>query len=267
MKQGKLIMRILLPLSLASLAVLSVISCRHIPEMPAEPSGSNNQSHDTTGSNPNPPATGDTSYYYNARACFQRDILPIIQTNCAIPGCHDGSSSGGDDRTQESLIALTNYSQIMNIVVPNDPSSSRLYRAITGSGEDHMPPQPQPPLSTAQVDSIYDWIRYDALNEDCCSLSSTNGCDTSQVSFSATVWPIIQNYCLGCHTGPNAQLGILLDNYQDISAVASSGKLMDVLKAQSGYPIMPPAGSLSACQISQIAAWIHQGSPNSRVVQ
>ena len=30
--------------------------------------------------------------YNSARICFQNDILPVIQANCGIPGCHDGTS-------------------------------------------------------------------------------------------------------------------------------------------------------------------------------
>ncbi len=195
-----------------------------------------------------PPAADST---YNARACFQRDIFPIIEANCAMSGCHDGKS-GGEAR------GLTSYSQIMQIVSPSNPASSRLYRVITRTGEDQMPPSPNKPLSIAQVDSIYSWISYGALNENCGSL-----CDTAAaVTFSGTVWPVIQTYCYGCHSGTNAQKGQHLENYQDVYTAASNGKLMGVLTA-NGYALMPPAGALSSCEINQIQKWIANGSPNN----
>ena len=267
-----------------------LISCTHDPLI--KPSESGNPESDasvTSGGNSGNGNTSqgqtgsDTSAYYNSRACFVRDILPIIQSNCAIPGCHDGSSSGsssGDgesdnDRT-ESLFALTGYENIMEIVSPGSPSQSKLYQVITGGSEEFMPPPPQAALTSSQVDSIYNWISYGALNENCGTVVTTSGgssgggsvsCDTTSVTFAKTVSPLIQNYCFGCHNGPNAQKGIHLETYQDISAVASNGMLMGVIEGRSGYPLMPPAGSLSSCQIAQIQAWINQGSPNNRIAQ
>ncbi len=197
------------------------------------------------------------SGYYNARSCFQRDVLPIIQTNCDIPGCHDGTSREDDAQL------LTDYSTIRKAVVPGSPNTSRLYRAVTSGGENHMPPSPQSPLTPAQIDTIYQWIQYGALNENCGSI-----CDSSQaITYSGSIWPVIETYCYGCHSGANAQKGLHLENYSEISSVASSGKLMGVLTGQAGYVLMPPAGALSSCEISTINKWVNAGSPNNRVIQ
>ena len=138
-----------------------------------------------------------------------------------------------------------------------------------------MPPPPQSPLNSAQIDSIYNWIMDGALNEVCGTTGSTTGgsgstggttggstCDTSAVTFSGMVWPLVQTYCFGCHNGPNAQKGVHLENYQNVLSVANSGQLLGVIKG-SGYTIMPPSGSLSSCQIASIEAWINNGSPNN----
>ncbi len=203
------------------------------------------------------PSIPPDSNYYNSRACFQRDVLPLIQANCTLSGCHDGTSREDDARP------LTSYNNIRTIVVPGSPNSSRLYRVITSGGENFMPPPPQSPLNTAQIDTIYQWIRYGALNENCGSI-----CDTSSiVTFSGSVWPVIQTYCYGCHSGANAQKGLHLENYSDVAAAVSNGKLMAALTGQAGYAIMPPAGSLSSCEIDIIKKWVNAGSPNNRTIQ
>jgi len=268
-------------------SVQFMISCSHIPESAVNPE-SNSTGSDTSGNHNNNPGSGnnnsggngDTAAVYNSRVCFTRDILPIVQTNCAVPGCHDGKSGsiGGDESGDnggggDGLFALNNYNDVMKIVSPGNPGSSSLYNAITGGSEEFMPPPPNAALNSAQIDSIHNWIQDGALNEICGTPGTSTGgntgggitCDTTNVTFSATVWPIIQTYCFGCHNGANAQMGVHLENYSNVSAVASSGMLTNVIKGQSGYPLMPPAGALSSCQIAQIQKWITNGTPNNRI--
>jgi hypothetical protein len=84
--------------------------------------------------------------------CFEKDVLPIFQNNCAIAGCHDG---GG-----ESHFTLNSYVSIREGVVPGQPNSSRLYTAILGSGENLMPPGK--PLTLANRTIIRLWIEQGA---------------------------------------------------------------------------------------------------------
>ena len=126
-----------------------------------------------------------------------------------------------------------------------------------------MPPPPQNSLSASQIQTGYTWISNGAQDNAC-----TNTCDTtSAVTYSATVWPIIQTYCLGCHSGPNAQKGQYLENYTDISTVASNGTLLGVIKGLSGYNQMPPSGPIPSCQIAQIEKWVNTGFSNNRLAQ
>jgi mono/diheme cytochrome c family protein len=85
------------------------------------------------------------------------------------------------------------------------------------------------------------------------------------VTFSATIWPeIIQKYCLGCHSGSNPGGGIPLENYDDIAAVASDGRLLGVITHSAGYSPMPKnAPKLSDCKISQVTKWINDGIQNN----
>lgn len=199
-----------------------------------------------------PDTTSQPPVYVNPRACFSRDILPVLVSSCAIPGCHDAATH------QEGYI-FAGYTTTLQAVSPGNPAGSKLYSVITApDGEDRMPPAPMSRLTSAQIDSIAAWIRYGALDEFC-----GETCDTvSPVTYSGTIWPVIQTYCTGCHSGTAPSGNVRLDSYTTVSAVAASGTLMDALRG-NGVPKMPPAGSLSVCRIRQFELWINNGYPNN----
>lgn len=87
--------------------------------------------------------------------CFEGDVLPIFTNSCAISGCH----SGGGGR--ESRMALNNYADISQGVVPGNPNASRLYQTIIATwGENMMPPRQ--PLSLENRTIIRLWIEQGA---------------------------------------------------------------------------------------------------------
>jgi hypothetical protein len=91
-----------------------------------------------------------------------------------------------------------------------------------------------------------------------------NDCNTDNVSFSATITPLINNNCVSCHSGGSPSGDISLSNYSEISAVANSGKLMGAISHEAGFSAMPQGSSkLSDCSISQVEAWIAQGLLNN----
>ena len=187
-----------------------------------------------------------------ARACYQRDVAPILQSSCAIPGCHDSA-------TRVHGVQLDSLSEVMKQVVPGHPDYSWLYLYIIGRGTDLMPPDPYPPLTVAQEDTIRNWILYGALNEYC-----GENCDTLTFpGFQTSISPIIQNNCLGCHSGILAQDGFRLENYNEVRSAAISGKLMGAINGKTGYAFMPPSGALTDCQIRMIRKWIQGGSQNN----
>ena len=147
----------------------------------------------------------------------------------------------------------------MNSVAPGNPGASRLYRVISSSGGDSkMPPSNSPQLSVAQIDSIGKWISYGALNETCGEI-----CDTiNPVTFSGTIWPIIQTSCTGCHAGASAGGGIVLATYANVQTIAASGSLVNSLTG-TGVPKMPLGGALSTCQIREFEIWVNSGSLNN----
>ena len=79
---------------------------------------------------------------------FQNTILPLLNSHCGIPGCHDAI-------THEADINLTTYSSIMSggeeglLVIPYDPGASKLHHIIA-DGE--MPPPPYAQLTPEELD-------------------------------------------------------------------------------------------------------------------
>ncbi len=89
-------------------------------------------------------------------------------------------------------------------------------------------------------------------------------CDTiSPASYSNFVKPIMQNYCNSCHSSSSANGNIILDTYNGVLNVASSGKLMGSVLQKSGYFSMPPNSKINTCSIRQIQLWINAGSHNN----
>ena len=186
---------------------------------------------------------------------FQQEILPLFQSSCAIPGCHDAVSS-------EDGITLDSFTNIMNSneITPGDLDDGDIYEVITETDPDKiMPPPPNEPLSDAQIDMIAAWILQGATNNSCTSME----CDSLNVTFSGTISLLIENKCEGCHNSNNPSAGLPLTNYDQIEAIASSGDLINSVLGINGAELMPYNGSsLSSCEIAQIEIWINNGAPN-----
>lgn len=195
---------------------------------------------------------GTGNDYYNPRACFTRDIFPVLLSRCATSGCHDAVSH------REGYV-FASYSTTLQAVTPGSASDSKLYDVIkTAAGEDKMPPQGTPQLSLAEIDSIAAWIGYGALNENC-----GEACDTlNPVTFSGVIWPVMQASCTGCHSGSSPSGGVNLSNYTTVSSVAASGLLLNSLYG-TGVSRMPPGNPFSACRIRQFEIWINNGYLNN----
>lgn len=186
---------------------------------------------------------------------FQRDILPLINSNCAKSGCHDAV-------TKTEGLNLTSYSGVMQIVKAGRPNSSEIMEVINSTKQkDQMPPAPNTPLTAEQKGLISQWISEGALNV-VCTLDS-GSCTTATVSYAADISKIVTTNCIGCHSGSTLSGGFDLSSYSGIKAAATSGKLFNAV-AQNGSAIaMPPSQKLSPCDIKAIKLWVDAGSPNN----
>ncbi|HEX3024824.1 MAG TPA: hypothetical protein VHP12_06405 [Chitinophagaceae bacterium] len=94
---------------------------------------------------------------------------------------------------------------------------------------------------------------------------ATGTCDTTNATYSLKVVPIINANCNACHSGAaTAGAGIKLDTYAGIKTYVTNGQLLNSINQTGVVPAMPlSAAKLSACEISQITAWINAGALNN----
>ena len=99
-------------------------------------------------------------------------------------------------------------------------------------------------------------------NEEALYPSLSNSCDTTNVTFSVTIVPILSNNCYSCHSNTNAAFGgnIRLEAIEDVKT--NSAKLIVAIK-QTGTKPMPPSGKLKTCSINQFDIWIRNGMLNN----
>ncbi|MDX2248047.1 MAG: cytochrome c [Bacteroidia bacterium] len=90
-----------------------------------------------------------------------------------------------------------------------------------------------------------------------------NTCDTTGVSYVATVVPVLQNNCYVCHDAATKSGNIALDTYDGLKRIVDNGKFWGSINHESGFAAMPQNGNkLSDCTLSKIKAWINTGAPN-----
>jgi uncharacterized membrane protein len=93
---------------------------------------------------------------------------------------------------------------------------------------------------------------------------NTSGCDTTNMTYSADIEPIIKANCYSCHADGNSEGGISLDSYEKLKQPAGNGILTGVITHANGFPSMPEGGpQLSECDINKIKAWIANGILNN----
>jgi len=203
--------------------------------------------NDTVFPSPGHPCDPDTVY-------FERDLLPLLQSSCAQPGCHDAI-------TMEHGVRLTDYASVMATggVKPFDPEGSDMYENVTETDPDkRMPPPPLNPWPQESIDILFTWINQGAQNLYC----DEEECDTANVTYTTPVSGIVQKHCLGCHNDNNMLGGLSLQGYNKLVTVANDGRLLGAVKHEAGYPAMPKnAAKLSDCKILQLETWTQNGTP------
>lgn len=89
-------------------------------------------------------------------------------------------------------------------------------------------------------------------------------CDTTNVTYSGSVAPVMAANCNGCHSTASPSAGIITDNYNSLKSIAESGVLQGAINHQSGYSPMPKGGNkLNSCDLTKIDVWINAGTPNN----
>ena len=98
--------------------------------------------------------------------------------------------------------------------------------------------------------------------EDLLANQPQDSCNTTDVSFSAEIQPIISDNCAipGCHNAGSQAAGLNLEEFQQVKNIAASGEFVGRITEQSG-PLMPQGGPpLPQCEIDKITAWVQDGA-------
>lgn len=92
----------------------------------------------------------------------------------------------------------------------------------------------------------------------------TTTCDTTNVSYSQQVLPILQDNCYTCHQGTGAQSGIDLSNFSILQAHVKNGDLKSAVTHTGSVTPMPYGlPMLPSCEVNTIVAWVDQGALNN----
>ena len=222
-------------LTLLIIALTLINACKH--EIPQSAPGSPT------------PVPGGTN-----EVCFQTQILPLFQSNCAKSGCHDAAS-------QQDGYVFDSYANIIKKgILPGNATNSEVYEVLFETGNKKMPQPPNPDLTTEQKSLIGRWINEGAKN----TVNCGSVCDTTKFKYGADISLIIGTYCLGCHSGTAPSGGINMSTYSGVFTVANNGRLVNAVSHAPGYSAMPKnAAKLSSCQITQITKWVNAGAPNN----
>ena len=88
-------------------------------------------------------------------------------------------------------------------------------------------------------------------------------CDTTNVTYAATIAPIMQANCNTCHGITQPSGNVVTENYEGLKIPALNGKLWPAV-SWTGSKNMPQNGSqLSSCDLAKINIWIKAGAPNN----
>ena len=93
----------------------------------------------------------------------------------------------------------------------------------------------------------------------------SNSCDTTNVTYNATVVPILSSNCYSCHSNKNAPANgnnIALENYADV--VTNNVAISQSINQTGSIPPMPKnGGKINACSITQFDIWVKKGMLNN----
>lgn len=198
------------------------------------------------------PKNNDTAAYDSI--CFERDVLPIFKSNCAIEACHDAITG------QEGIVFDSYKTFFYKGFVPGDASNSQVFNSIVRTTSRRMPPITTEGLDSNQIAIIRKWINQ-GMPENTCKAEI----DTNQFKYRENVYPILKNYCFGCHNDSSEHRNnVFLENYTQIKSLALNGQLIGSIRHANGYRPMPENGfKMNEELIRIIEKWIQNGTLNN----
>jgi len=119
----------------------------------------------TSTTSPAPPTTSTSG------VSLVKDIQPIFNSSCVV--CHQGAGQGGltlePGKAYTNLVGVKSIESPLMRVSPGSPDNSYLLNKLQGTqtqvgGSGLQMPSGAPPLSSAQISLIQQWISQGALN-------------------------------------------------------------------------------------------------------
>lgn len=89
-------------------------------------------------------------------------------------------------------------------------------------------------------------------------LPESTGIDCNKITYAKDIKPLIDNYCVGCHSS-NFASGDLV-THSDVKLKVDNGTLMKVVVIDK---TMPEASSLTKEEIQKFKCWIESGALNN----
>lgn len=89
-------------------------------------------------------------------------------------------------------------------------------------------------------------------------------CDTSNITYSATIDPIMINSCNDCHGSSSPSGNVITDTYEGVKEIADDGRLWGTVNHEQGYSPMPKGlPKLNDCDLTKISIWLNEGALNN----
>ena len=88
-------------------------------------------------------------------------------------------------------------------------------------------------------------------------------CDTTNVTYSATIVPIMAANCNSCHTNSSGN-GVVTSDYTNLKKIVTNGQLVNSVNGTGGIVPMPLGGQkMSTCNLAKISKWVNNGALNN----
>lgn len=88
-------------------------------------------------------------------------------------------------------------------------------------------------------------------------------CDTTNVTYSATIAPIMASNCNSCHNASSGN-GVITTDYTNLKAIVTNGKLVKSVNWTAGAIQMPLGGQkMPSCTLAKINKWVNSGALNN----
>lgn len=117
-------------------------------------------------------------------------------------------------------------------------------------------------LAATIVISLFFFVSCYYDNEEALYPTLSTSCDTTNITYTSTIVPILSSNCYSCHSDANAAFGGGVHLQQIADVITNSSKIIPSVKRTGTFP-MPPAGKLNSCSITQLEIWIRNGTPNN----